>query len=49
MVDFSLRYLLQTSNEISNEELGELYRHVEEFIDRLKPVAQHLSSTISET
>ena len=44
MIDFCLRYLVQTSNEISDNELIELYENSDEFISNLTPLAQRLSS-----
>ncbi len=43
MIDFYLRYLLKSSNEISDNELIELYETSEEFICDLTPLAQRLS------
>lgn len=45
MVDFYLRYLLQSSNEITDQELITLDENAEEFISNLTPVAQRLSSS----
>jgi hypothetical protein len=43
MIDFYLRYLLKSSNEISDNELIELYENSDNFIDNLTPLAQRLS------
>ncbi len=44
MIDFCLRYLLEPSTEITDNELLELYENSEEFICNLTPFAQRLSS-----
>jgi len=43
MIDFYLRYLLKSSNEISDNELIELYENADDFIENLTPLAQRLS------
>ncbi|CAF2468646.1 unnamed protein product [Rotaria sp. Silwood2] len=43
MIDFSLNYLLKTPNEISDDELIELYGSSDEFIRNLIPLAERLS------
>ncbi|CAF1425228.1 unnamed protein product [Rotaria sordida] len=43
MIDFTLDYLLKTPNEISDNELIELYDNSDEFIHNLTPLAQRLS------
>ncbi len=45
MIDFYLRYLLQSSNEITDQELIILDENAEEFISNLTPIAQRLSSS----
>jgi hypothetical protein len=45
MVDFYLRYLLPSSNEITDEELMVLDDNAERFISNLTPIAQRLSSS----
>ncbi len=45
MIDFYLRYLLQSSNEITDQELITLDENAEEFISNLTPIAQRLSSS----
>lgn len=43
MIDFYLRYLLKTSNEISDEELIEVCENSDDFIENLTPIVQRLS------
>jgi len=45
MTDFCLRYLLKTPDEISNDELIELYDNSDEFICNITPLTQRLSSS----
>jgi hypothetical protein len=46
MVDFSLRRLLQTPQDISTDQLNELYDQCDEFIASVTPFVQRLSSSI---
>jgi len=43
MIDYYLRYLIKTSEQISDNDLVELFQNSDEFITNLTPLAQRLS------
>lgn len=45
MIDFSLRYFLKTSDQITNQELTEIFEDANDFIENFTPIVQRLSLT----